>query len=55
MSDINQKQVKVFFLVLLISIIIAVNSSAQVAFRADVGVAGYKTTCFAPVQVSNWH
>ncbi len=54
MSDINQKQVKVF-LVLLISIIIAVNSSAQVAFRADVGVAGYKTTCFAPVQVSNWH
>lgn len=54
MSDINQKQVKVF-LVLLISIIIAVNSSAQVAFRADVGVAGYRTTCFDPAQVSNWH
>ncbi|MDE7128485.1 MAG: outer membrane beta-barrel protein, partial [Bacteroidales bacterium] len=53
MSDINQKQVKVFFLVLLISIIIAVNSSAQVAFRADVGVAGYKTTCFDPAQVSS--
>ncbi|MCX4337634.1 MAG: outer membrane beta-barrel protein [Bacteroidales bacterium] len=30
----------------------ATTSSAQVAFRADVGVIGYKTTCFDPVQVS---
>ncbi len=52
MSNINQKQVKIF-LVLLISIIIAVNSSAHVAVRADVVVVRYTTTCFDPVQVSN--
>lgn len=28
-------------------------SSAQVAVRADVGVAGYTSTCFDPVQVSS--
>lgn len=28
-------------------------ASAQVAIRADVGIAGYTTTCFDPLQVSN--
>ena len=27
-------------------------SYAQVAIRADLGVVGYKTTCFDPLQVS---
>ena len=34
-------------------LICATTTSAQVAIRADVGVAGYKTTCFDPAQVSS--
>ena len=28
-------------------------SFAQVAIRTDIGVVGYKTTCFDPLQVSS--
>lgn len=35
------------------SIIAITTASAQVAIRADVGVVGYMTTCFDPVDVSN--
>lgn len=28
-------------------------SYAQVAIRTDIGVVGYKTTCFDPLQVSS--
>ena len=34
-------------------LICATTTSAQVAIRADVCVAGYKTTCFDPAQVSS--
>ena len=35
-------------------LIVGMNTSfAQVAIRADLGVVGYKTTCFEPLQVSS--
>ena len=36
-----------------IILFISTSVSAQVAIRADLGVVGYKTTCFDPLQVSS--
>ena len=43
--------------IILITIILYVSGAntlfAQVAIRTDIGVVGYKTTCFDPLQVSS--
>jgi len=36
-----------------IILFISTSVSAQVAIRTDIGVVGYKTTCFDPLQVSS--
>ena len=48
------KTLKITIVAIVLLIIVGMNTSfAQVAIRADLGVVGYKTTCFDPLQVSS--
>ena len=48
------KTLKITIVSIVLLIIVGMNTSfAQVAIRADLGVVGYKTTCFEPLQVSS--
>lgn len=48
------KTLKITIVSIVLLIIVGMNTSfAQVAIRTDIGIVGYKTTCFDPLQVSS--